>query len=150
MPATANLINTQHNQELKLKSSKGFTLVELLIVVAIIGALAAISIPMYSKYVDKAQIAVATSTLDAIRKDFESFNVNHQTYPISPIDLVNGTDVNGNTALSSSLLDQIDNDIIYVSYIYNSTTLTYTLRAQARDKNRSELVLTPTSITKAP
>ena len=41
----------------------GFTLVELMIVVAIIGVLAAIAIPAFSRYVRKARTAEAVGTL---------------------------------------------------------------------------------------
>ena len=41
--------------------SKGFTLIELMIVVAIIGVLAAVSIPLYQNYVAKSQITAAIS-----------------------------------------------------------------------------------------
>jgi type IV pilus assembly protein PilA len=43
------------------KNQKGFTLVELLIVIAIIGILAAIAIPQFSSYRQKAYMAVAKS-----------------------------------------------------------------------------------------
>lgn len=42
---------------MKRKQNKGFTLAELLIVVAIIGVLVAISIPIFSKLVQKARLA---------------------------------------------------------------------------------------------
>lgn len=65
----------------KLRSKKGFTLIELLIVVAIIGILAAIAIPQFSAYRQKAYNSASQSDLKNAKTSLESFYADNQCYP---------------------------------------------------------------------
>jgi len=62
------------------KRSKGFTLIELMIVVAIIAILAAIAIPQYKKFQLKAKTAEAKTNLGAIRTCEEAYAAEHDLY----------------------------------------------------------------------
>lgn len=65
----------------KLRSNKGFTLIELLIVVAIIGILAAIAIPQFAAYREKAYNSAANSDVKNWKTGMEAYQADFQTYP---------------------------------------------------------------------
>lgn len=66
---------------LKAKSEMGFTLIELLIVVAIIGILAAIAIPQFALYRQRAYNSAAQSDLKNTRTILEAFYYDYAQYP---------------------------------------------------------------------
>jgi len=65
---------------MNIKLHKGFTLLELMIVVAIIAIIAAVAIPAYSDYVTRARRADAKSALLALQLAQEKYRANYPTY----------------------------------------------------------------------
>ncbi|MFT7721858.1 MAG: prepilin-type N-terminal cleavage/methylation domain-containing protein [Roseateles sp.] len=53
--------------QLKQRAQQGFTLIELMIVVAIIGILAAVAIPQYKNYTMKAKLGNALTAADSVK-----------------------------------------------------------------------------------
>lgn len=66
-----------------LRSQKGFSLVELMVVVAIIGVLAVIGIPQYQKFMSKARQAEAKAHLNGIFQGEASFFTEYNAYTTS-------------------------------------------------------------------
>ena len=66
-----------------MKTQKGFTLIELMIVVAIIGILAAVAIPAYSDYLKRSQVAEALGLLAGLKTPTEEWYGSKGEWPTS-------------------------------------------------------------------
>jgi type IV pilus assembly protein PilA len=72
------------------KVQKGFTLIELMIVIAIIGILAAIAIPAYQNYTIRSQVTEGLSLADGWKTGISEYYAQHGSFPLGSTTAANG------------------------------------------------------------
>ena len=63
-----------------MQSGRGFTLIELMITIAVIAILSAIALPSYTNYVRRGKLAEAASSLSELRLRAEKYFADNRTY----------------------------------------------------------------------
>ena len=133
-----------------LMKSRGFTLIELIIVVVVIGILAAIAIPNYYSLVDKAKIAsvVANMHTAQVTVETEAMGSNQTYFPniasfvnVLPVNFINPYD-QGNVSIQNEVDINIEGVVEYkgdASY--------YTITGYGKDLINTIFLLNPSKVT---
>jgi type IV pilus assembly protein PilE len=108
------------NRHTALKTSAGFTLIELMVTVAIVGILAAIALPSYQQYIARGKRAEARAAILQAEGWLERFNTENNAY-------VNNAASNGNTGFSARYDKVPTSGSTNYSFSLVATTTSYTI-----------------------
>ncbi len=127
------------------RSRRGFTLVELLVVIMVIGILASLAVARYANFRDKSHVAAATYDLDLVRKLLAYYEVDWNSYPPAAASYQDLQDqlVDSDGNLYGKL--PLSNTFEFVSYGVDVDG-SFIVRVRAADNGGTILLATPETI----
>ena len=114
-----------------MKNQKGFTLIELMIVVAIVGILAAIAIPAYQDYIKRSKVSELATSASACKVSVTEYFMSENAFPTT-------TDAAGCT-------DDATSQYVTSLAVGANGVITVTAKGISTDINGETFVLTPTA-----
>lgn len=104
--------------------AKGFTLIEIMVVVVIVGILVAIAIPAYKDYVTRSQVAEAIYLGTGMKSILSDYGWNNASWPSS---FVNQTSIPSSTQINATLVGKYSLMSSTVSGTYPQGSISITM-----------------------
>ena len=103
-------MNKQEKRTAREALRQGFTLIEILVVVAIIGMLGAVAVPAYMNYLADARISTTRALINNVDVAVKSYNMKHGKYPES-LEVLTQETADEDAMLQGGITDPWGNDI---------------------------------------
>ena len=103
------------NVKLVLKKAHGFTLMELMIVIAILAILAGIVAPRMLSQLDQANVTAAKAQINSFKTAITSYKIKYKKYPSSLDELINNSGSINFLDATTVPKDPWDNDYVYTA-----------------------------------